>query len=86
MTAQERSDFLLLKSQHAELTSIVATLKSEIAVLKSGNGTLRAENAMLKKEIEELRKTKTENFTEEFLKEKENENVLKFYTGTYMYM
>ena len=76
LAALTRSDFLLLKSQHAELTSTVATLNSEIAVLRSDNGTLKTENAMLKKEVEKLRNT------EEFFKEKENENVLKFYTGT----
>ena len=82
----ERSELLLLKSQHAELTSELATLHSEIAVLRSNNATLKAENSMLKKEVEELRKSKTANFTEEFLKEKENESILKFYTGLYKHI
>ena len=81
LTALERNKFLLLKSEHAQAKAEIVTLKSKISALKSDNATLKVGNAALIKDLEER---KTVNFTEAFLKEKENGNILKFYTGTYI--
>jgi len=79
--AGERTEFLSVKAEKAALQSENTALKLEIETLKSENGVLKSEITALNKELEELKKTKTANFTEAFLKEKENENILKFYTG-----
>ena len=70
-----------MKAEKAALQSENTALKLEIETLKSENDVLKLEITALNKELEELKKTKTANFTEAFLKEKENENILKFYTG-----
>ena len=82
LTALERKETLSLKSENAELKAEIVELQFEISALKSESTALKAENVILKKELDELKKTKTANFTEGFLKEKENESILKFYTGT----
>jgi len=79
---EDRREFPSLKPENAALKSEIASLKLEVVSLKSGSDAMKSENAALKKELQKLQKTKTVNFTEEFLKEKETKNILKFYTGT----
>jgi len=68
LTVQERSELVLLKSQCAELTSQATILQSEVAMLRSNNATLQTENATLKNELEEMKRSKTAMFTEDFFK------------------
>ena len=82
LTALERKESLSLKCEIAELKTEIVGLQREISAQKSESTALKAENVTLKKELDELKKTTAAIFTEGFLKEKENETILKFYTGT----
>ena len=77
LTALERKESLSLKCENAELKVEIVGLQCEISTLKSDSTALKAENITLKKELDELKKTTTAIFTEGFLKEKENETILK---------